>query len=100
MIMYCNDCGKYFSEDDCGEKEVCLEDYYGVGSEFPDHHYSTLATCPHCNSTEIVELSEEDCIDEPNRRNYRITRPIIFSCFTELPYCSTSRQKKSSLKTR
>lgn len=61
--MYkCWNCGLKF-EEPCYE-EVCLEDLYGVGSMFPDRHYTLLATCPRCELDDIEEYSDEEDIDE------------------------------------
>ena len=59
-MLRCDRCGEIFSEDDAGRKKVCMEDYYGVGSMFPDRHYKTFLICPNCGSEEIDEYYECD----------------------------------------
>ena len=40
--------------------EVCLEDYYGVGSMFPNRNYGVIAQCPYCGDEDIEEFDEDD----------------------------------------
>lgn len=49
----CNDCGAEFDEPD--EEMVDLEDYYGVGGLFGDHHSGYMDVCPECGSEDIEE---------------------------------------------
>ena len=49
---YCEDCDLWFDEP-C-EEQVDLEDLYGVGGQFPDHHFKTVFSCPFCNSESII----------------------------------------------
>jgi predicted nucleic acid-binding Zn-ribbon protein len=59
----CNRCGEVF--EDPASREYCCEDYAGVGSMFPDRHYSSYDVCPHCGSARIEEVWEdEDGIEE------------------------------------
>ena len=55
-LYQCNDCGGVFDEDSIVSVRTDMENYYGVGSDFPDHHYENLLGCPDCNSTDIEEL--------------------------------------------
>ena len=59
--MYqCAECRSMFTEP--AGKTVILEDYYGVGSLFPDHHYGMIDVCPECGSEEIDEIAcDFDC---------------------------------------
>jgi predicted RNA-binding Zn-ribbon protein involved in translation (DUF1610 family) len=57
--MYkCWNCGWKFDEPDY--VEYYAEDFYGVGSMFPDKHTITIAECPSCGSGDIWEIDEED----------------------------------------
>lgn len=63
--MYiCNDCDEIFSDDEVIYERVCWEDYYGVGSMFPDRHYGEVMTCPKCGSEGIEEYYEDDDEDD------------------------------------
>lgn len=53
---HCDDCDCWF--DDAIEEEVDLEEYFGVGSGFPDHHMARLLRCPFCNSELITTKGE------------------------------------------
>lgn len=64
MYYKCHDCDEYFDEDDMEEKEICLEDYYGVGGMFQSRNYQRVGCCPHCNSEEIEEVSDYELVDE------------------------------------
>jgi len=61
---YCDECGSCFNELD--SKNVDLESYYGVGSDFPDTHYGTFYYCPNCGaeSPQEVTLYFEDLLEE------------------------------------
>ena len=54
MRYYCPDCKAEFDEPD--EKEVDLEDFYGVGGSFSDHHTGIINVCPECGSEDISEV--------------------------------------------
>lgn len=56
-MMMCSDCGEKFYE--AVEERVCWESYYGVASQFADHHYGTLLTCPSCGSEDIDDYEED-----------------------------------------
>lgn len=64
--MYrCRECERVFDEPDYIER--CAEDYYGVGSMFPDRHYEVFVECPYCGAPiylEEDEIDEEDLYDE------------------------------------
>lgn len=49
---YCEDCDLWFDEP-CAE-DVDLESFFGVGSMFPNHHYSTMFSCPFCHEGKII----------------------------------------------
>ena len=44
-VIHCLDCDRYFDEDDLETKTVDLEEEYGVGGLFPDHHRKKIAVC-------------------------------------------------------
>lgn len=54
----CNDCGAIFDEP--AFEEVDLENLYGVGGSFDDHHWATLASCPECEDGDIEEITDEE----------------------------------------
>lgn len=61
--MYkCPECGEIFEEPNY--MEVCWEDYYGVGSMFPNRTYGTITQCPCCgeaiNTDDDIYYEEED----------------------------------------
>jgi len=61
--MYkCPECGEIFEEPNY--MEVCWEDYYGVGSMFPNRNYGVISQCPHCgeaiNTDDDIYYEEED----------------------------------------
>lgn len=60
-MYYCENCQKYFEE--ANDKEIDLENYYGVGDEFGSHHYSYISVCPYCGNEEIVEVDESELAD-------------------------------------
>lgn len=51
---YCPDCHTYFNEPE--EREVDMEDYYGVGGMFGDHHRGYINVCPECGSEDFNEV--------------------------------------------
>lgn len=57
VILFCNDCRKYLRETDCYSKEFEIE--HGC--------YEDLVCCPHCDSTNIREMTEDEVIKELNR---------------------------------
>lgn len=54
----CFDCGEIF--DDPSESLIDLEDEYGVGGMFDDHHTTWRYCCPWCGSTEVEECAEPE----------------------------------------
>ncbi len=60
--MYkCPECGEIFEEPNY--MEVCMEDFYGVGSMFPNRNYGTITQCPYCGeaiNTDYDYFYEED----------------------------------------
>lgn len=67
MIYQCNNCGKYFTEDEIDYKDVDLENLYGVGGEFDRHTKGTVALCPYCGEDAIEEVYEEYVVSELNK---------------------------------
>ena len=59
IMWQCNDCKKICEEP--SKKSVCLEDFYGVGSEFSDSHYQVIPLCPYCKSEEVDEVEGDFC---------------------------------------
>ena len=56
---YCTDCDEYFKEPHSVKTD--MEDFYGVGSVFQDHHYQDLIMCPQCDGDlQEVTVSIED----------------------------------------
>lgn len=53
---YCKDCGAFCDEPTT--KTVDLESVFGVGSMFPNHHYSKMFGCPFCGSEQIISKGE------------------------------------------
>lgn len=51
---YCPDCHTYFNKPE--EREADMEDYYGVGGMFLDHHRGFISVCPECGSEEFNEV--------------------------------------------
>lgn len=64
-VIHCLDCDRYFDEDDLETKVVDLEEEYGVGGLFPDHHHKKIEVCPECGSSSLEEESfdERDLAD-------------------------------------
>lgn len=61
--MYkCNDCGSIFDEPD--SEYIDLEEYYGVGSLFNDHHHEYMSVCPCCGSNDYEYYDEEEEYDD------------------------------------
>lgn len=63
-MLRCEVCGEVFEYNEVILEEVCLENYYGVGSMFGNHHYATLKKCPHCGSTAIEDYYEDEDEEE------------------------------------
>lgn len=63
-LMKCEDCSSIVKTDDVTEtKQVSMEDYYGVGSDFPDHNYQEFSVCPRCGSIDIYDIGDFDYTD-------------------------------------
>lgn len=60
-MYHCENCDKYFIEP--SSREACMEDEFGVGSMFDSRNYGNQPTCPHCGSTDFVELGEDEMSD-------------------------------------
>lgn len=57
--MYkCNNCNARFEEHKT--KRISLEDLYGVGDLFRNHHYTEIHICPNCENedADIEELKQ------------------------------------------
>lgn len=59
-MLICCECGHIFSEDDLEYERVCWEDYYGVGSMFPNKNYGEIPICPECGSDELGDYYEDE----------------------------------------
>lgn len=71
MVYRCCSCGKCSAEDELVEKEIDLENEYGVGGFFPDHHYESIWVCPYCGDDDLeeVELTDEELAEILNNAN-------------------------------
>ncbi len=57
--MYrCNDCYEIFDEPE--SERVDMEEYYGVGGLFGNHHHEYMSVCPFCKSTDFEEYLEDE----------------------------------------
>lgn len=54
----CNDCGERFEEPI--SVKTSYENYYGVGSLFPNHHSLYIDVCPRCKSEDWEEVEDKD----------------------------------------
>ena len=54
----CKECGHQFPMEHAEQRVVNLEEEYGVGGVFPDHHTGWIDCCPECDSEELDEISE------------------------------------------
>lgn len=63
-MLVCNTCGQVLSEDELEYERVCWEEYYGVGSMFPNKNYGDIGVCPVCGSDNLDEYFEDDEDDE------------------------------------
>ena len=54
----CDNCGAEFEEP--AVEEICMEDYFGVGSLFRDRHYKNITVCPNCRSEDIDEFFDDE----------------------------------------
>lgn len=57
-LYRCSECDYVFGDSEMSSAEVDMEDYYGVGSDFPDHHIQSLQACPKCKSVDLESLGE------------------------------------------
>ena len=73
MIYYCKHCGWYLTENETYLLDVDLEDEYGVGDMFPNHHYETCRYCADCDESNLTEVYstkiELDCLLETLEEN-------------------------------
>jgi uncharacterized C2H2 Zn-finger protein len=63
-MLRCVECGEIFEDNEVILKEVCLENYYGVGGMFGNHHYTTFKKCPHCGGMELEDYYEDEDEEE------------------------------------
>ena len=63
-MLICNRCGQVLSEDELEYERVCWEEYYGVGSMFPNKNYGDISICPVCGSDNLEEYIDEDDEEE------------------------------------
>lgn len=59
----CSECDYIFDDSEATSVDVDMEDYYDVGSDFPDHHIESMSACPKCKSTDIESLGQYDLDD-------------------------------------
>ena len=53
--MYCcRNCGSSFRELE--DREICLEEEFGVSSLFSNRHYGSIGVCPSCGSSDWDEI--------------------------------------------
>lgn len=62
MLYECNNCGLLFESDQAEFESFDMENEYGVGGSFPDHHSGLKMICPDCGSDEIGEAEEIDSL--------------------------------------
>lgn len=62
-LYRCSDCNRVFSDNEMDSVRVDMEDYYGVGADFPDHHYENMSACPECKSVDFEDLGAFDLDD-------------------------------------
>lgn len=63
-IYYCEECDRYFTEEQIGEKEICYEEEYGILGMFSNRTYARVGCCPYCESTEYQECDDaEEIVD-------------------------------------
>ena len=64
MIYECQECGRYFTEDQMDETQICYEEEYGVSGDFLYNTYDNVGCCPRCKSTNFCEYTDEEEIVE------------------------------------
>ena len=62
-LYRCDNCDKVFCDNEMDSVRVDMEAYYGVGSDFPDHHYENMSACPNCKSTDFEDIGTFDLDD-------------------------------------
>lgn len=105
MIYYCENCDCYYDEEDLEEKEICLEEEYGVNDLFPDKHYEKILTCPNCGNEDLETIEESEAVDLLNelkkklKKRYRITLTEFFKSERLIAiHCNTEEEAKKLLK--
>ena len=74
MIYYCENCDCYYDEEDLEEKEICLEEEYGVNDLFPDKHYEKILTCPNCGNEDLETIEESEAVDLLNELKKKLKK--------------------------
>lgn len=105
MIYYCEKCDCYYDEEDLEEKEICLEEEYGVNDLFPDKHYEKILTCPSCGNEDLETIEESEAVDLLNelkkklKQKYKITLTKFWNSEKPLAiHCDTEEKAKKLLK--
>ena len=62
FTYHCWDCGADFNIPD--EEMRDMEEFYGVGGMFDDHHMERIEVCPVCGSDSIEEGGTDEEEDE------------------------------------
>ena len=62
----CESCGAIFNENDADTDYVDLEDEYGVGGLFPDHHTTLVLVCPECGCNELNPVDHDEEVEDEN----------------------------------
>lgn len=55
-LYHCDDCDSYMTPEELGSKNINMEVYYGVASDFPDSHYQSISVCPKCHDSNLEEV--------------------------------------------
>lgn len=105
MIYYCEKCDCYYDEEDLEEKEICLEEEYGVTDLFPDKHYEKILTCPSCGNEDLETFRESEAVDLLNelkkklKKKCKITLREFWNSKKPLAiHCNTEEEAKKLLK--
>lgn len=103
MIYYCEKCDCYYDEEDLEEKEICLEEEYGVNDLFPDKHYEKILTCPNCGNEDLETIEESEAVDLLNdlkkklKKRYRITLTEFWNSKEKIAIRCCSKEKAHEL---
>lgn len=103
MIYYCENCDCYYDEEDLEEKEICLEEEYGVNDLFPDKHYEKILTCPNCGNEDLEIIEESEAVDLLNelkkklKKKYKITLTEFWNSKEKIAIHCCSKEKAKKL---